>query len=398
MIVTLMVVLSGMSYFDRTIMSIAGPVIMKESHISETEMGTVYSAFLFTYAILMGPGGALADRFGARLVLGLGGFLCALFTGFTAMASRLWEFLVVRLAFGVCSAPLYPATGRLSANWIPPSIAARVQSVIMAGAAVGGAVSPVLFAAMIAHFGWRNSFWLAALLAAVVYGVWYWYVRDYPPGDRGTTAPPRPEPALWGRLLRDRNLMLLTFSYFCVDYFEYIFFYWIYYYFGEIRHMGKDESAIYVAILMMTMVVMTPVGGWLSDRLVARMGLKNGRRVVPVLGMLLSAVFLYIGAGGLSTAATVTLLSLAFGFCTSVEGPFWATTIDIGGSQVGAACGIMNTGGNLGGILAPVLTPVLAVRFGWAAGLYFGSFMIALGVLVWIFIDPSRRIRLASTS
>src|SRR5579885_265315 len=361
MIVTLMVVLSGMSYFDRTIMSIAGPVIMKESHISETEMGTVYSAFLFTYAILMGPGGALADRFGARLVLGLGGFLCALFTGFTAMASR-------------------------------------VQSVIMAGAAVGGAVSPVLFAAMIAHFGWRNSFWLAALLAAVVYGVWYWYVRDYPPGDRGTTAPPRPEPALWGRLLRDRNLMLLTFSYFCVDYFEYIFFYWIYYYFGEIRHMGKDESAIYVAILMMTMVVMTPVGGWLSDRLVARMGLKNGRRVVPVLGMLLSAVFLYIGAGGLSTAATVTLLSLAFGFCTSVEGPFWATTIDIGGSQVGAACGIMNTGGNLGGILAPVLTPVLAVRFGWAAGLYFGSFMIALGVLVWIFIDPSRRIRLASTS
>jgi ACS family glucarate transporter-like MFS transporter len=398
MIVALMCALSGMSYFDRTIMSIAGPVIMKESHISETEMGTVYSAFLLTYALFMGPGGALADRFGARLVLGLGGFLCAVFTGFTALARRLGEFVVVRMAFGVCTAPLYPATGRLSANWIPPSMGAGVQAVIMAGAAVGGAFSPVLFAAMIARFGWRTSFWIAAVLAAVVYGVWYWYVRDYPPEPGpDVPAPQRPEKAQWLQLLKDRNMLLITFSYFCVDYFEYIFFYWIYYYFGEIRHMGKDESAVYVTILMLTMVVMTPFGGWLSDRMVARMGLRRGRRVVPMAGMLLSAILLYVGAGGLGTVATVALLSLSFGFCTSIEGPFWATIIEISGSQVGAACGIMNTGGNLGGILAPTLTPLLAARFGWAAGLYFGSLVILLGLVAWFFIDPSRRVRLAAT-
>ncbi|MBV8477542.1 MAG: MFS transporter, partial [Acidobacteria bacterium] len=68
-IVLLMVAFSVMSYFDRIIMSIAGPFIMSESHLSETQMGAVYSAFTFGYAICMIPGGRLADRLGPRHVL-----------------------------------------------------------------------------------------------------------------------------------------------------------------------------------------------------------------------------------------------------------------------------------------------------------------------------------------
>ena len=65
-IIALLFGFSMMSYFDRTIMSIAGPTIMKEFSISETAMGTVYSAFLLSYMILMTPGGWIADRFGRR--------------------------------------------------------------------------------------------------------------------------------------------------------------------------------------------------------------------------------------------------------------------------------------------------------------------------------------------
>lgn len=48
--VALMIAFSVMSYFDRTIMSIAGPQIMKEFGLSPTQMGSVYSAFILTYA------------------------------------------------------------------------------------------------------------------------------------------------------------------------------------------------------------------------------------------------------------------------------------------------------------------------------------------------------------
>ncbi len=109
-------------------------------------------------------------------------------------------------------------------------------------------------------------------------------------------------------------------------------------------------------------------------------------------GMAISAVLLYLGAGGLGLYATVAFLSLAMGFASSAEGPFWATAIEISGEHVGAACGILNTGGNLGGMLAPVVTPLIALRFGWTGGLYFGSLMVFIGMLTWLAVDPGKKI------
>jgi sugar phosphate permease len=88
LVVGLMFGLSVMSYFDRTIMSIAGPEIMKQFRLTETELGTIYSAFLLTYALLMIPGGSLADRLGPRLVLGFMALGSAVFTALTALGGR----------------------------------------------------------------------------------------------------------------------------------------------------------------------------------------------------------------------------------------------------------------------------------------------------------------------
>ena len=123
-----MVACSVMSYFDRTIMSIAGPEIMKEFALSTTQMGSVYSAFILSYAILMIPGGHVADRLGPRLTLLLMNLSAALFTGLTAFGGQpglgsvvgVWPALIaIRLGLGVGTAPLYPACARMSANWIP---------------------------------------------------------------------------------------------------------------------------------------------------------------------------------------------------------------------------------------------------------------------------------------
>jgi sugar phosphate permease len=52
-IVALLFAFSAVSYFDRTIMSIAGPALIDEFHVSATEMGSVYSAFILGYALLI---------------------------------------------------------------------------------------------------------------------------------------------------------------------------------------------------------------------------------------------------------------------------------------------------------------------------------------------------------
>jgi ACS family glucarate transporter-like MFS transporter len=401
--VGLMFALSAMNYFDRVVMSIAGPGIMKDFRISETGMGTIYSAFLLSYTLMMTPGGALADRFGGRRVLTIAGLGAALFTGLTAVSGPqglgaylgvIPAFIAMRLAFGVCASPLYPSTGRIAAAWIPPSGQARVQAIIMSGAAVGSAIAPVLFSRLIASYGWRGAFWIAAALTAVLIGIWYAWVGDRPTGQ----APPARQSAAstaasWRALIGDRHLLLLTGSYFALNYFEYIFYYWIYYYFGEIRHMPQEQSAYATTVIFITMAVMTPLGGWVSDWMRSRFGPSRGARIVPIGAMAASAALLYIGASGLSVFLTVALLSLAVGCSMAPEGTFWSTAIHMGGKQVGAACGFMNFGGNVGGMLAPILTPMIAQRFGWTVGLSFASLIVLLGMLAWLVLEPTHQVR-----
>lgn len=76
-LVALLFAFSLISYFDRTIMSIAGPQLMKDLAISPTQMGAIYSAFILGYALLMIPGGHLVDRLGSRLTLALMGIFSA---------------------------------------------------------------------------------------------------------------------------------------------------------------------------------------------------------------------------------------------------------------------------------------------------------------------------------
>jgi ACS family glucarate transporter-like MFS transporter len=413
--VALMVGFSVMSYFDRTIMSIAGPKIIKEFSLSATQMGWVYSAFILSYAVLMIPGGRLTDRFGPWRVLTLMGLGAGLFTGLTALGGKTGlgtlvgvfpALIILRLGFGVSTAPIYPSCGRMNANWFPVSRRARVWGLVAAGAGVGSATSPLLFSWMMGRFGWRLSSVLAGAATATLALLWLFYARDYPsehPALRPQNIPASAtENAVegmrssvrtpWGRLLTDRNLMLLTAGYFTVAYFEYIFFFWIYYYFQEVRHMGQQQSAVYTTAPFVAWMVMTPLGGWASDRISERWGRKIGRRIVPIACLTLGAALLCLGINLSDPVAVTVVLSFSLGFASCSDGPYWASAIDVGGKHVGAAGGILNTGGNLGGFVAPVLTPFIAARAGWSWGLYFGSFVMMAGVVAWFFTDPTRAV------
>jgi sugar phosphate permease len=252
---------------------------------------------------------------------------------------------------------------------------------------------------MIARQGWRLSFWVAAAVTAGLALVWYWYARDYPwQRASGSSEPPEDEKGAsrglnltpWRKLLTNRSLMLLTLGYTSVCYFEYLFFYWIFYYFGQVRKLDPELTAACTAALFMAWTVMTPLGGWISDRLVGHFGLRAGRRLVPIVGLTMSAILLSLGASVGQPVVGAGLLSLALGCASASDGPFWASAIDIGGAHVGAAGGILNTGGNLGGFLAPIITPYVAARLGWTWGLNAGSLIVMLGVLVWLFIDPTK--------
>ncbi|MBM3725328.1 MAG: MFS transporter [Acidobacteria bacterium] len=384
-IALLMCAFSVLSYFDRTILSVAAPTMMREFGITPERMGVVFSSFQLSYTILMVAGGWLADRWGVRVVLTVMGVGAGLTTAavagldwLAAIAGIVPALVVLRLAFGVVTAPLYPSTGRANAMWMSGAQRSRVQGLVNGGAGLGGAISPMLVTALIAWVGWRVSF-AAAGAVTVAAGLAWWLAAGGTEGH-GAVAGSRVE---WGGLLRNTNLRWLTFGYFAVDYFEYIFFYWIYYYLGEVKKLPAQDTAFYATWPFVAWMLLMPAGGWMADRLVVRLGRGRGLKAVGVGGLALSAVCLFAGVGASDLVTSVVLMSLALGFCAASDVVFWTATLEIAGKDTGAACGILNMGGNIGGILAPALTPLIAARWGWEWGLYAGGLVALGGLAAW---------------
>ena len=177
--------------------------------------------------------------------------------------------------------------------------------------------------------------------------------------------------------------MLVTVAYFAVDYFEYLFFYWMQYYFGTVRNLGNETSRRYSVIVTLAMGAGVLSGGWIADKLVLRWGRDRGRRAVPVVGMFLGALCLVLGMRAEAPVAVLAWLSLGAFAVTAAEAPCWATAIELGGEHGTTAGGIMNTGGNIGGFLAPIVTPWVGAQLGWSWAVGVGAIVSLAGGLLW---------------
>jgi len=193
--------------------------------------------------------------------------------------------------------------------------------------------------------------------------------------------------------LRNRSLILLTLSYAAVGYFQYLFFYWMHYYFEKVLKLGESASAFYAAIPPLAMAVTMPFGGWLSDRLQHALGFRLGRTLVPATGMFLSALLLGLGVLAKEPAWIVAWFTLALGAMGASEGSFLSSAVEVGGAHGGTSAAICNTGGNAGGMLAPWLTPLISAHFGWPWGISLGGVICFLGAILWFWIDPAQRVR-----
>src|SRR5437660_6659455 len=91
-------ILSAVAYLDRVNISIAGSSIAAEYHLSNVQLGWIFSAFLVGYALFQTPGGWLADRLGPRRVLTAGVLWWGIFTALTAVVSTKIAFAVLLLA------------------------------------------------------------------------------------------------------------------------------------------------------------------------------------------------------------------------------------------------------------------------------------------------------------
>src|SRR4051812_13884343 len=104
----LLFALAALTYLDRLCISAAAPAITKEFGFSRVQMGYIFSAFTFTYALFEIPSGWFGDRFGTRKSLTRIVLWWSAFTILTGATVGFYSLLVVRLMFGAGEAGAIP--------------------------------------------------------------------------------------------------------------------------------------------------------------------------------------------------------------------------------------------------------------------------------------------------
>jgi ACS family glucarate transporter-like MFS transporter len=408
--VALVFVVAAVAYLDRSNISIAAPLLKLDFDLTDVQLGMVFSAFVLGYAMMQPIAGRLADRFGAYLIIAVGLLWWSILTAVTAVvptgfAGAFAALVGVRLVLGVGESVIFPASNRLVENWIPSSERGLANGLIFAGVGAGAGIAPPLISSIMILHDWRYAFWVTAAIGLVALVVWLVFARETPEkhgrvgpaelryieadrrerkaADRRTVLVP------WKEIILNRQIALLTFSYFCYGYVAYVFFTWFFTYLLTVRGLDLRSSGIYGMLPFIAMAIASPLGGWISDRLCVRYSKRVGRCMVASVGMFLNAVFVALAIIVDDARLAAVVLAAGSGSLYLAQSAFWTLSADIGRSSAGSVAGVMNMGSQIGGVAVGVATPLIAATsLGWSGAFLFTAALGLAGSIAWLFIDP----------
>lgn len=412
--VALVFAMAAVSYLDRSNISIAAPLLKVDLNISDVQLGTVFSAFVFGYAFSQPIAGRLADRFGPFRVIAAGlliwSVLCVATGLVPAGGSALVALLVIRFALGVGESVIFPAGAKMVAAWIPSHERGLATGLIFAGVGVGAGLAPPLITYVMTTAGWRWAFHVCALIGMVALAVWMFMARDTPAkhpwlkaaerdyieGARSGSAVKAPAEAealaSWRSIFANNQVKLLALSYFCFGYVVWIFFTWFFIYLSTVRGLDLKSSGLYAILPFAAMAIASPLGGFISDGLSRRFGDRVGRCFPAAAGMAGSALFVVLATMVSDARLAAIVLAAGSGSMYIAQSAFWTLSADIGKRSAGSVSGLVNMGCQLGGAAVSILTPIIANQLGWSASFYMTALAAVIGAVCWLCINPNTQL------
>jgi len=403
-VLALLCLMYFITYLDRVNVSTAAAGFGPEFGLSKTQIGLVFSAFAYPYLVFQIIGGWVSDRFGARRTLIACGIVWAAATVLTGMAGGLISMLIARVLLGFGEGATFPAATSAMARWVAKEKRGFAQGITHAAARVGNAVAPPIMVAVMAGYGWRESFYACAVISFLWVGLWALTFTEHPKDhpritqDELSALPvPKPKPAAvpWGPLAR--RMAPVTVVYFCYGWTLWLFLSWIPQYFLHSYDMDIKKSAMFAASVFFAGVVGDTLGGIVTDKLYERTGSLHKARswmVAVCMGLTLIALVPLMFTHNLYVS--MACLAAGFFFAEMTIGPMWAIPMDIAPEFSGTASGMMNTGSALAAIISPVVSGMLIDRFGsWELPFLGSMILMAAGVVLAFRMRPESKFELS---
>jgi ACS family D-galactonate transporter-like MFS transporter len=395
------------NYLDRSNISVAGAMLSEDLSLSPKQLGLVFSAFGWTYALLQIPGGLVADRFGPRILYAfclITWSLATLCQGFVRGFASLFS---LRLATGAFEAPSYPINNRIVTSWFPDHERASAIALYVSGQFIGLAFLTPVLTTIQYNFGWQGLF-IGTGLVGLLWGIiWYAFYRDpldHPQANqaeltyieegggliRGRKASPN-QASVWRwsnlkQVFSNRTLWGVYIGQFSMNAILWFFLTWFPTYLVKYRGMDFVKSGYLASIPFLAACAGLLLSGFISDSLVKRGWSVGKARKTPIIIGLLIAISIIGPNYTDDTAWVIFFMSLAF-FGAGMALISWVFVSILSPKHlIGLTGGVFNFMGNLASIVVPIVIGYIAEGGNFKPALVFIGAIGLLGACSYIFL------------
>jgi MFS family permease len=360
---------------DRITMAVAGSSVAAEMHVGPVALGYLFSSYLWLYAVLLLPVGALTDRVGTQRMSAIAAGFWSLSQLLGGVATSLGFLLATRLGLGVFESAANPCAHLALREWTPRRERGLATAIWYSGTTAGPAIGAPVVGWLITEFGWRSSFIVTGLIGLVWVAVW---LPLYRPPDRtrwlgateramilherdGPSAEQRASIGYRGLLLTTPTMWGLALTQGCINYTAYFFLAWLPGFLQASYGLTVLQASTYTAVPFALSTMFSLLLSHVCDRLLSPQALRDGkrRRAVAIGALLSGAIVLTPYVGSIVLATVVLTISLTCN--TFAQSMNFALTNDRlrSSGDVGRAYAFFTLGGISFGILGPIVTGYL---------------------------------------
>lgn len=417
LILGLIFLVTTFNYVDRATLSVAAKAMSAELKFDAATMGWAFSAFGWAYTCLQIPGGWFLDKYGARLVYGIGLLLWSVFTflqgfvGFTGQGMVIGGFsaafvslFALRFLMGVAEAPAFPANSRLTVMWFPTNERGLATAFFQTAQYFALAVFTPIMTWILSSWSWHYVFFWAGTCGVFLAAFWLIYVQeprkhksvnaaelDYIEAGGGLPNIGATKARIrWAdakQLLCNRMMIGVYIGQFCLTTITWFFLTWFPTYLYDARGMSFLKAGFVTAIPALAGFIGGLIGGYWSDWLLRRgKSLTYARKLPIVCGLLFSCTIVLANYVD-SDVIVILVMSIAF-FSKGLGNLGWCVVGDVSPKEIlGLSGGIFNLCGNIASIVTPIVIGyILSTQGSFDLALIYIGAMSLIGCLSYLVI------------
>jgi ACS family hexuronate transporter-like MFS transporter len=359
----LLCAVTTINYLDRLALAVAGPTVIREFGLSNTEFGLVNSTFLLAYAIGHVAVGPIIDRIGTRRAFGIAVVAWSLAGMLHAAARGFASLLVLRGLLGSAEAANFPGAFKAVAEWFPRRDRSLAVGILMVGPGLGAIIAPPFLGWLIILFGWQAAFLVPGALGFVwllVWQAWYRLPEEHASVTEAErrlvlacrdTANPAASRRSFAEYLRRREVWGLVLSRFANDGAFYFFVTWLPTWLDQTRGFDLRQIAASAWIPFLAADVGSLAGGWGARRLITRGASVDAARKRLIWTATLLIPLTLPAATVDSPTLAIALIGLAMFAIQFKAANLFSLPVDLfPAEEVGRIWGLFGAVGSLGGM------------------------------------------------